>query len=103
MVNGFPAKSAVIAALLVVLLLMGGFPATCALIKDGGKGYDGTTKRTFSRREGCFGTGCQTMDLFHSKGNQMLGLRLRSLQPPPAPSKSQVHTFFVPPAPPPAQ
>ncbi|KAM5571953.1 hypothetical protein ABKV19_012169 [Rosa sericea] len=100
MMNVFPAKSAVIAALLVLLLLMG----ASALRPVGGKTY--VSRTTFSRREGCFGNGCQRMYIFHNKGSQMLGLSLRKLQqsrlqPPPAPSKNKFHIWSVPPAPPP--
>ncbi|XP_004299130.1 PREDICTED: uncharacterized protein LOC101309254 [Fragaria vesca subsp. vesca] len=104
MMNGFPAKSAVIAALLVVLLLMGAFPAASASIPVGGKEYGSV--RTLSMREGCFGNRCQRMDLFYNKGSQKLDLSLRRLQqsrhqPPPAPSRNGFHIWSVPPAPPP--
>ncbi|KAL6181822.1 hypothetical protein ACLB2K_048471 [Fragaria x ananassa] len=94
MMNGFPAKSAVIAALLVVLLLMGAFPAASASIPVGGKEYGSV--RTLLRREGCFENRCQRMDLFYNKGSQKLDLSLRRLQqsrhqPPPAPSRNGFH------------
>ncbi|KAB2609292.1 hypothetical protein D8674_012460 [Pyrus ussuriensis x Pyrus communis] len=104
MKNGFPGKLVVIAALM--LLLLADLRATCALVPHGGDPHyslishvdnkDGTRKVT---KEGCFG--CQNM--FSKTTTIILPIR-RSLRPinlprPPSPTRSGLHSQFVPPPP----